>query len=94
MLKWDKKPPLYAIKIHMNVVLITAILSTMLAAMFALGRMMRSLSDEHMAPKWLRDKGDVPYRGILCSGAAMCCRTGLLWCPYCPDQFRDNTALP
>ena len=55
----------------MNVVLITAILSTMLAAMFALGRMIRSLADEHMAPNWLRDKGDVPYRGILCSGAAM-----------------------
>jgi L-asparagine transporter-like permease len=55
----------------MNVVLISAILSTMLAAMFALGRMIRSLADEHMAPNWLRDKGDVPYRGILCSGAAM-----------------------
>ncbi|HPE16278.1 MAG TPA: amino acid permease [Oscillospiraceae bacterium] len=55
----------------MNVVLITAILSTMLAAMFALGRMMRSLTEEHMAPGWLRDKGDVPYRGILCSGLAM-----------------------
>lgn len=55
----------------MNVVLITAILSTMLAAMFALGRMMRSLADEHMAPVWLQDKGNVPYRGILCSGLAM-----------------------
>lgn len=55
----------------MNVVLITAILSTMLAAMFALGRMMRSLAEEHMAPAWLRDRGEVPYRGILCSGAAM-----------------------
>lgn len=55
----------------MNVVLITAILSTMLAAMFALGRMMRSLAAEHMAPAWLQDRGDVPYRGILCSGAAM-----------------------
>ncbi len=55
----------------MNVVLIIAILSTMLAAMFALGRMMRSLADEHMAPSWLQDKRDVPYRGILCSGFAM-----------------------
>lgn len=55
----------------MNVVLITAILSTMLAAMFALGRMIRSLAHEHMAPNWLRDKGEVPYRGILCSGFAM-----------------------
>lgn len=55
----------------MNLVLITAILSTMLAAMFALGRMMRSLAEDRMAPNWLRDKSEVPYRGILCSGAAM-----------------------
>jgi len=55
----------------MNIVLITAILSTMLAAMFALGRMMRSLAEDHMAPDWLRDKHDVPYRGIVCSGIAM-----------------------
>lgn len=55
----------------MNVVLITAILSTMLAAMFALGRMMRSLAEDHMAPGWLRDKHDVPYRGIVCSGVSM-----------------------
>ncbi len=54
-----------------NIVLITAILSTMLAAMFGLGRMMRSLADEGMAPDWLEDKKDVPYRGILFSGAAM-----------------------
>ncbi len=54
-----------------NLVLITAILSTMLAAMFGLGRMMRSLADEGHAPKLLKDKKDVPYRGILFSGAAM-----------------------
>lgn len=54
-----------------NVVLITAILSTMLAAMFGLGRMMRSLADEGLAPNWLEDKKDVPYRGILFSGLAM-----------------------
>ena len=54
-----------------NVVLITAILSTMLAAMFGLGRMMRSLADEGDAPKWLIDKKDVPYRGILFSGFSM-----------------------
>ncbi len=54
-----------------NVVLITAILSTMLAAMFGLGRMMRSLVDEGLAPIWLKDKKDVPYRGILFSGFAM-----------------------
>lgn len=54
-----------------NIVLITAILSTMLAAMFGLGRMMRSLADEGMAPNWLKDKKDVPYRGILFSGFGM-----------------------
>lgn len=54
-----------------NIVLITAILSTMLAAMFGLGRMMRSLADEGLAPTWLKDKSEVPYRGILSSGFAM-----------------------
>jgi L-asparagine transporter-like permease len=54
-----------------NLVLITAILSTMLAAMFGLGRMIRSLADEGDAPKWLKDGRDVPYRGILFSGFAM-----------------------
>lgn len=54
-----------------NVVLVTAILSTMLAAMFGLGRMIRSQADEGHAPAWLRDRGDIPYRGILFSGAAM-----------------------
>jgi L-asparagine transporter-like permease len=60
-----------------NVVLITAILSTMMAAMFGLGRMMRSLADEGLAPFWLKDKKDVPYRGILASGAAMLLALGL-----------------
>lgn len=55
----------------MNIVLITAIFSTMLAAMFGLGRMIRSLADEKHAPEWLKDKGDIPYRGILFSGIAM-----------------------
>lgn len=54
-----------------NIVLISAILSTMLAAMFGLGRMMRSLADEGLAPEFLKDKTDVPYRGILISGVAM-----------------------
>lgn len=57
--------------IIINIVLITAILSTMLAAMFGLGRMMRSLVDEGHAPNWLKDKRNVPYRGILVSGFAM-----------------------
>jgi L-asparagine transporter-like permease len=60
-----------------NVVLITAILSTMLAAMFGLGRMIRSLADEGHAPNWLQDKKDVPYRGILFSGFAMLLGLGL-----------------
>lgn len=54
-----------------NMVLVTAIISTMLAAMFGLGRMIRSLADGGQAPEWLDDKGDVPYRGILFSGGAM-----------------------
>ncbi len=52
-------------------VIVSAILSTMLATMFGLGRMMRSLARERQAPAWLREKTDVPYRGILASGAAM-----------------------
>ncbi len=55
----------------MNVVLVTAILSAMLGAMFGIGRMMRSLAEEGDAPKWLRDRTDVPYRGILFSGFGM-----------------------
>lgn len=55
----------------MNIVLVTAILSTMLAAMFGLGRMIRSLADEGHAPAWIKDRGDIPYRGILFSGFAM-----------------------
>jgi len=61
----------------LNIVLITAILSTMLAAMFGLGRMMRSLASEEFAPVWLKDKRDVPYRGILASGLAMLLALGL-----------------
>lgn len=61
----------------MNIVMITAILSTMLAAMFGLGRMIRSLAAEGHAPNWLKDKADVPYRGILFSGAAMLAGLGL-----------------
>jgi L-asparagine transporter-like permease len=60
-----------------NIVLITAILSTMLAAMFGLGRMMRSLADEGHAPNWLKDEKNVPYRGILFSGFGMLAGLGL-----------------
>jgi L-asparagine transporter-like permease len=55
----------------MNLVLITAILSASLAAMFGIGRMMRSLADEGQAPRWLKDKTNVPYRGMIFSGLAM-----------------------
>jgi L-asparagine transporter-like permease len=61
----------------MRMVLVAAILSTMLAAMFGLGRMMRSLADERDAPGWLRDKQDVPYRGIIFSGFGMLAGLGL-----------------
>ena len=54
-----------------NVVLVTAILSTMLACTFSLGRMLRSLADNGDAPVFLIDRGDVPMRGILFSGFAM-----------------------
>ncbi|MFZ5642081.1 MAG: amino acid permease [Bacillota bacterium] len=54
-----------------NIILITAILSTMLAATFGLGRMVRSLADAGQAPSILIDKGEVPYRGIMFSGLAM-----------------------
>lgn len=60
-----------------NFVLITAILSTMLAAMFGLGRMMRSIAEEGHAPAFLKDKTDVPYRGILFSGFGMLVGLGL-----------------
>ncbi|HEX2945289.1 MAG TPA: amino acid permease [Clostridia bacterium] len=61
----------------LNAVLITAILSTMLAAMFGLGRMIRSLADEGHAPVWLKDKNEVPYKGILFSGLGMMAGLGL-----------------
>jgi AAT family amino acid transporter len=54
-----------------NLVLVTAILSTMLAATFGLGRMLRSLADSRNAPAFLIDRADVPLRGILFSGVSM-----------------------
>lgn len=54
-----------------NIVMITAILSTMLASTFGLARMLRSLAAEGHAPAWLKDRGDIPYKGILFSGAAI-----------------------
>lgn len=44
-----------------NFILVTAILSTMLGSMFGLGRMMRSVTEEGHAPKWLKDKTDIPF---------------------------------
>jgi L-asparagine transporter-like permease len=60
-----------------NFILITAILSTMIAAMFGIGRMMRSLADEGDAPVFLKDHSDVPYRGILFSGVSMLMALGI-----------------
>ncbi len=60
-----------------NFVLITAILSTMLAAMFGLGRMMRSLAAEGHAPGWLKDEKEVPVRGIMFSGISMLAGLGI-----------------
>ncbi|ADL04359.1 amino acid permease [Lacrimispora saccharolytica] len=55
----------------MTVILISAILSTMVAAMFGIGRMLRSLVEDRLGPSFLKDKTDVPYRGILFSGFSM-----------------------
>lgn len=60
-----------------NIVLVTAIISTMLAATFGIARMIYSLAVEGHAPVWLRDKGSIPYRGILFSGTAMLAALGL-----------------
>lgn len=60
-----------------NFVLVSAILSTMLAATFGLGRMIWSLANEGHAPSFIKGKGGVPYRGILCSGGAMLAGLGL-----------------
>lgn len=57
-----------------NVVMLSAILSTMLAATFGLGRMAQSLALEGHAPSWLKEPPasfSVPRRGILFSGGAM-----------------------
>ncbi|MDK2808936.1 MAG: hypothetical protein PWP24_1673 [Clostridiales bacterium] len=55
----------------MNFILISAILSTMLAAMFGIGRMLRSLVEDALAPTLLLDHGEVPKKGILFSGLCM-----------------------
>lgn len=68
-----------------NLVLITAILSTMLAATFGLGRMLRSLADSGDAPGFLMDRGEVPLRGILFSGLAMLLAVSLSY--ILPDRI-------
>lgn len=60
-----------------NIVLVTAILSASLASMFGIARMLRSLADEGHAPKWLKDKKDVPYKAIAFSGFSMLLGLGL-----------------
>lgn len=62
-----------------NFVLVTAILSTMLASTFGLGRMLRSLADTGHAPAFLIDHHDVPLRGILFSGLAMLAAVSLAY---------------
>jgi len=69
-----------------NLVLITATISTMLAAMFALGRMISSLASEGQAPSWLRNvNGGVPRRGIIFSGAGML--SGILLAYLLPEEI-------
>ncbi|AGB42371.1 gamma-aminobutyrate permease-like transporter [Halobacteroides halobius DSM 5150] len=69
----------------MNAILILAIVSTMLAAMFGLGRMVRSLADKGYAPSWLKSEGEVPRRGILFSGAGMLVGIGMAY--LLPNQI-------
>lgn len=81
----DTSPFVSALSLHglgwtgtvMNIVLVSAILSTMLASVFGLGRMLRSLAEEGHTPRWMKDKGDIPYRGIIVSGGAMLTGLGL-----------------
>jgi len=61
----------------MNIILLTAILSTMLASTFGLGRMIWSLAHAGQAPSFLIDRGGIPRRGIIFSGAAMLVSLGL-----------------
>jgi L-asparagine transporter-like permease len=49
-------------------VLISAIVSSMLATLFGLGRTLRSLAEDRLAPDFLRGGGDMPRRAILASG--------------------------
>ncbi|UOO37173.1 amino acid permease [Oscillospiraceae bacterium CM] len=58
-------------------VVISAIISTMMATIYGLGRMMRSLTDDGHAPHWLKDETPVPFRGILATGVGMLLALGL-----------------
>lgn len=68
-----------------NFVLVTAILSTMLASVFGLGRMLRSLADGGDAPAFLIERGDVPLRGIVFSGIAMLIGVSMSF--FLPDRI-------
>lgn len=68
-----------------NFVLVTAILSAMLASLFGLGRMLRSLADGGDAPAFLIDRGDVPLRCILFSGVVMLAAVSLAY--LLPDRI-------
>ena len=77
----DASPLVAALNVHglgaaariFNVVMITAILSTMLASTFGLGRMIYALALKGHAPAWLKrmHTSQVPLRGILFSGLGM-----------------------
>lgn len=55
----------------MNVILVIAILSTMFAAEFGIARMLNSLAHEGYAPRWIKDKKNIPNKCIIYSGLAM-----------------------
>ncbi len=55
----------------MNVILVVAIVSTMFAASFGIARMLNSLAQDGYAPKWIKDKKDIPSKCIIYSGSAI-----------------------
>jgi len=77
----DASPLVSALSLHglgrvagiFNIVLITAIISTMLASTFGLGRMIYALALDGHAPAWLKKmhSSQVPLRAILFSGLGM-----------------------
>lgn len=69
---------------YINIIMLTAIISTMLAATFGLARMMRSLAESGQAFRYLIDRTDVPYKGIIFSGVSMLLAVSLAY--FVPER--------